>query len=68
MKDKTINFVPLATIIGGFIIMVLDGLEGVEFSVNEGMFTAMIYAGLGSSAAIGVTKFWNFTRRTEKKD
>ena len=67
MKDKTINFVPLATIIGGFVVMVLDGFD-VGFKVNEGMFTAMIYAGLGSSAAIGVTKFWNFTRRTEKKD
>jgi hypothetical protein len=67
MKDKTLHFVPLATIIGGFIVMVLDGFYP-EFNVNEGMFTAMIYAGLGSSAAIGVTKFWNFTRREKTDD
>lgn len=65
--SKTSKFVPLATIVGGFVIMVLDGFFE-EFNVNEGFFTALVYAGLGSSAAVGVTKFWNFTRRDKKDD
>lgn len=67
MGEKTYNFVPLATILGGFAVMIIDGFFE-EFNVNEGMFTAIIYAGLGSAAAIGVTKFWNFTRREKKED
>lgn len=55
---KTRKFVPLATIIGGFVIVIINGFFPTEFTVNEGMFNALIYAGLGSSAAVGFAKHW----------
>jgi len=55
---KTRKFVPLATIIGGFVILIINGFFPTEFTVNEGMFTALIYAGLGSSAAVGFATYW----------
>jgi len=55
IKIKT--FVPLATVIGGFVILIIDGFVP-EFNPNEGMFTALIYAGLGASAAVGFAKYF----------
>lgn len=55
---KTRKFVPLATIVGGFVILVINGFFPTEFTVNENMFTALIYAGLGSSAAVGFAQYW----------
>ena len=62
---KTRKFVPLATIIGGFVVVIIDGLNNIDFTVNEGMFSALVYAGLGSSAAVGFAQYW---KRSKKPD
>ena len=60
---KTRKFVPLATIIGAFIIL---GLEAAFdwFTVDSAKFQAVVYAGLGSSAAVGFAMNW----KKDKKD
>ncbi len=55
--SKVSKFVPLATIIGGFIIVFVSGYD-VNFKPDTGLVSALIYAGLGSSAAVGFSKYW----------
>lgn len=54
---RTRKFVPLATIIGAFAIMILEAAI-TDFKVDSDKFTAVIYAGLGSSAAVGFATYW----------
>jgi len=54
--SKVSKFIPLATIIGGFTIAILDAYTDAEFNPN--LVTALIYAGLGGSAAVGFSKYW----------
>jgi len=49
--SKVSKFIPLATIIGGFVITILDAYTEADFNPN--LVSALIYAGLGSSAAVG---------------
>ena len=62
---RTRKFVPLATIIGGFLILFIDGMHDIAFTVNEGMFTAVMYAGLGSSAVVGGVTAWTKGKKKE---
>lgn len=61
---KTRKFVPLATIIGAFLIMILEAAIS-DFQVDSTKFTAVVYAGLGSSAAVGFASYW---KRDKKLD
>lgn len=54
--SKVSKFIPVATIIGGFLIAILDAYTEADFNPN--LVTAIIYAGLGSSAAVGFSKYW----------
>lgn len=54
--SKVSKLIPLITIIGGFIVAGLDAYTDADF--NPGLVTALIYAGLGSSAAVGFSKYW----------
>jgi hypothetical protein len=54
--SKTSKIIPLATIIGGFTIAILDAYTDGDF--NPQLITALIYAGLGGSAAVGFSKYW----------
>jgi len=54
---KTIKIVPLTTIFLGFIVLIIGGFIP-EFTPDTSVFTALIYAGLGSSAAVGFSKYW----------
>lgn len=61
---KTRKFVPLATIIGAFAIMILEAaIQGFEVDSNK--FTAIVYAGLGSSAAVGFASYWKKGKTNE---
>ena len=61
---KTRKFVPLATIIGAFAIMILEAaIQG--FEVDSSKFTAVIYAGLGASAAVGFATYWKKGKTNE---
>jgi len=54
---KTSKFVPLTTIIAGFIILIISGFID-SFNPDSSVFSALIYAGLGSSAAVGFAKYY----------
>lgn len=54
--SKVSKIIPIVTIIGGFTIAILDAYTEAEFNPN--FITALIYAGLGSSAAVGFSKYW----------
>ena len=54
--SKTSKFIPLCTILGGLFIAVLDAYTDAKF--DSGLVSAIVYAGLGSSAAVGFSKYW----------
>jgi|APSaa5957512535_1039671.scaffolds.fasta_scaffold13335_3 hypothetical protein len=54
--SKVSKFIPVITICGGFTIAILDAYTEARFNPN--LVTALIYAGLGSSAAVGFSKYW----------
>ncbi len=54
--SKVSKLIPMITIIGGFVIAGLDAYTEAEFNPN--FVTAIIYAGLGGSAAVGFSKYW----------
>ena len=52
--------IPLITLLGAFIIAILDAYTDAEF--NADLVTAIVYAGLGGSAAVGFSKYWKKER------
>ena len=54
--SKISKLIPMITIVGGFFIVILDAYTDATFNPN--LVTALIYAGLGSSAAVGFSKYW----------
>lgn len=53
---KVRKFVPLATIIGAFAVMLIETFTGYEVDPNK--FQAIVYVGLGGSAAVGISRYW----------
>ena len=52
----TSKFVPLAAVIGGFVLLGVDLY--LNKVINESMFNALMYSALGGSAAVGFSKYW----------
>jgi len=53
---KILKAIPLVTVVGAFIVAGLDAYTEAKF--NSSIVTAIIYAGLGSTAAVGFSKYW----------
>ena len=54
--SKVSKIIPIITICGGFVITILAAYTDANFNPN--LVTALIYAGLGGSAAVGFSKYW----------